>query len=314
MIRVDRSAVPPPRILDLTDPGAAGSKETRRAIAFHQVQRASETDKGQKEQDKRGPKERRPKKKKGFPYSVYKDASVKDAMERLFYDKCAYCESRYAATQPMDVEHWRPKNEVDVEKDGEIVGQKRGYYWLAANWENLLPSCIDCNRKREQIIQPEGKKRVVGKETLFPLADESKRANKPGAEVSEEPLLLHPCGDDPEEHLEFTEEGCGVVRPKLDSSGQPSLRAKKSIEVCALNRLGLVQDRAEVLKLMQQRMYAIRQLTYILDGNADPAGQELVEDLLFHEMDELQRMKAQERPFSLMAKLVIERFIVSLTG
>jgi uncharacterized protein (TIGR02646 family) len=80
---------------------------------------------------------------------VYKDGAVKAALDAMFHGKCAYCEFMYIGGMPVDIEHFRPKGAV-------IVGgkmRKPGYYWLAAKWENLLPSCIDCNRKRDQELQ-----------------------------------------------------------------------------------------------------------------------------------------------------------------
>ena len=48
-----------------------------------------------------------------FDFARYKEASVKTALEKLFHGKCAYCESFYAGLQPVDVEHYRPKGEVE---------------------------------------------------------------------------------------------------------------------------------------------------------------------------------------------------------
>ena len=45
------------------------------------------------------------------------------------------------------MEHYRPKARVSTEQ-----GDKPGYYWLAARWENLLPSCTDCNSPRKQVM------------------------------------------------------------------------------------------------------------------------------------------------------------------
>ncbi|MEF9674035.1 hypothetical protein QNM99_25505 [Pseudomonas sp. PCH446] len=45
----------------------------------------------------------------------------------------------------MDVEHYRPKGAVSED------ASHPGYWWVAMDWDNLLPSCIDCNRKRKQV-------------------------------------------------------------------------------------------------------------------------------------------------------------------
>lgn len=50
---------------------------------------------------------------------------------------------------PLDVEHFRPKSEIDEVDPATfrpVPGRAPtapGYYWLAAAWSNLLPSCIE---------------------------------------------------------------------------------------------------------------------------------------------------------------------------
>lgn len=67
----------------------------------------------------------------------------------------------------MDVEHYRPKGGY-LDPDGTLC--QPGYYWLAADWNNLFPSCIDCNREREQIMV-KGQAKKLGKANKFPLVD-----------------------------------------------------------------------------------------------------------------------------------------------
>jgi len=57
-----------------------------------------------------------------------------------------------------------------------------GYFWLAAQWDNLFLSCNDCNGERAQVELPSGSERLMGKLDRFPLTDETKRASAPGAE------------------------------------------------------------------------------------------------------------------------------------
>src|SRR6266404_2065479 len=70
---------------------------------------------------------------KEFPFKIYKQPYVKEAIEKIFHKKCAYCETFYIVAQPVDVEHFRPKGAVVVGKE-----KKPGYYWLASEWTNLL--------------------------------------------------------------------------------------------------------------------------------------------------------------------------------
>jgi uncharacterized protein (TIGR02646 family) len=277
VISVDRSRVVP---AVLAEPKRAGLLERAKAIAFYAL-RKNRT--------------------KPFPFKAYSRDEVKQALAQLFHGKCAYCENRYAATQPVDVEHWRPKQRVIDEHGREVLG----YYWLAADWSNLLPSCIDCNRERRQEVLPTGEVRLLGKGERFPLRRGSKRARKPDEERLEDPLLLNPCepSHNVERQLEFTDKG--VVRPRRRADRE---RAQASIEVYGLNRSALVQERLEIITLMQQRMRSIEVLIRFLRRKLEPEARLIIQDLLSHEMAALLRFADRTRPFSAMAQQLIEGF------
>jgi uncharacterized protein (TIGR02646 family) len=158
---------------------------------------------------------------KSFPFKAYKHPDVKAALELLFHNKCAYCETRYGTTHPVEIEHWRPKGEVRTPNGIKI---RPGFYWLAAEWDNLLPSCIDCNRARTQEL-PDRSKKVLGKANQFPV-DHPNPTHIKDIECSA-PLLLNPCLDDPSQHIEFLKEG--VLRPQK-LAGMPSRKALESIQ------------------------------------------------------------------------------------
>lgn len=322
MIRIDKSKILAPEVL--ASEKGLGKTETKKAADFYRELRERLAQAEEAAGDKVAGK-RKKKREKSFEFSAYGELSVRQALEQLFNHKCAYCESRYAGTQPVDVEHWRPKGKVDPEEGEDNIDFNYGYYWLAANWDNLLPSCIDCNRKRTHKIESDGMTRTVGKGNRFPLAPGCRRAASPGDEQGELPLLLNPYTDDPEQHLEFLD--VGVVRPKLDEqSRKPSAKGRASVETYALNRTALVQERREVLLLIQQRMYTILSLLKLLDELIGTSlakksaaerktlqqRREIVEDLLSHELETLSRFREPDRPFSLMARQVIDKFIKSL--
>jgi hypothetical protein len=305
MRKVDRTLVPEPAILQ-----KKGTQEAEKARSFYTTLRQKEA---QAQQKAAGVAK---KKKDSFEFRLYKEAEVKEALERLFLGKCAYCEGRYAGTQPVDIEHWRPKGKVvDVDEEGKIVREiKPGYYWLAARWENLLPSCIDCNREREQTLVLPGTKKVVGKANQFPLAQGSPRATEDQPDLdAEQPLLLNPCtNDSPEDYLEFDPDEA-VVQPQGDPLCYE--KATASILVYGLNRLGLVQERKEVLLLLKKSMYTVEQLALLLEDEKLGAGsREIAEDLLCHELEGLRRFCEPDRPFTLMARQVVDKFIRRLTG
>jgi hypothetical protein len=156
----------------------------------------------------------------------------------LFHGKCAYCEAKIVLDQHGgDVEHYRPKGRVTDENDNLIEiddgqGGKQphpGYYWLAYDWRNLLPSCIACNRPNKS-----GHQRV-GKWNRFPVIG---RHALTQAEIAhEKPLLLNPlvADDDPAQHLELDHE-TGRIIGKTD-------RGRMTEKILNLNREGLPEAR-----------------------------------------------------------------------
>jgi uncharacterized protein (TIGR02646 family) len=284
MIRVDRSRVPPPA--ELAEPSCVGREECALAVDFYKNERNHS---------------------KSFAFKAYKSRPVVGALNTLFHHKCAYCESIYGATQPVDVEHFRPKGAI-----AEDAGppSKPGYYWLAAQWENLLPSCIDCNRQREhryvQLRPPNG--RLSGKANYFPLEDPTRRARQPGDERHERALLLDPCADEPSEHLEFVEGG--LVRPALAEGGRESRKGAASIQVFGLRRPGLVQARKALEKKIRARLVALSGLAAALDRGAQPSA--FFEAQLSEGVAELREYTREDEPYSAMAKALIEPFFRAL--
>ncbi len=179
--------------------------------------------------------------------NLYKDRKtyyIDNNLSAPFYGKCAYCETNIVVGQPGDLDHYRPKNAVTVsynllkiktQDSLEVVHP--GYYWLAYDCKNLLPSCRNCNTPTFF----NGLK--IGKGNEFPVRDI--RACKPGEESREKPLLLNPVDEytDIEKHLllgidnsgDFT----GIIKPLTEE-------AKITIDLLGLNiREPLIRDRNE---------------------------------------------------------------------
>jgi hypothetical protein len=233
-------------------------------------------------------------------FKAYKTAGVRDGLNECFGFKCAYCESFFGATQPVAIEHYRPKAKVKTEQ-----GDKPGYYWLAARWENLLPSCTDCNSEREQ--QMPGGAMTVGKGNQFPIANEDKRASAEGEEGNEGRLLLHPYLDRPERHLEFV--GEGIVRPRAAASGRESPKGVRSIAVYALLRPKLVDARKERQADIQGVMTVVEREAKRLDANPGDAEQLKI---LRTEIARLKAFTDTRKPYSQMAKQMIDPFLERL--
>lgn len=309
MIHIQRPSTPPPDLKGTKSKPSLGETELEQVLAFY----AEKANLG-----------------KAFQFKAYKGTTVIEELNKLFFGKCAYCESKYQATQPVDVEHYRPKGGVYVPDSSPAGGgkkagtktaaatelkmklQKPGYYWLAAKWDNLLPSCIDCNRERNQKIphetdptkQPSVEK--VGKGNNFPLANESKRRLTPKSRKREVPLILDPTQDEPEKYLEFTEHG--MVRP-TQVDGVDNQRGKVSIKVYALQRNGLVQERRGRALLVLAQIQRVRDV--VEDFNREP-GNKRFENRLDMEMAELEKYMQPEAEYAGMARQLIKKFYGSL--
>ena len=226
MISRRRSTVPRPPILDPEDPASPASVERQRAIDH-----VADPDSHPKPD-----------------FSVYSEDPVKLALIQLFEGKCAYCESKVSVVAARDIEHYRPKGRIDPGSGEEAI--QPGYYWLAAEWDNLLLSCPACNRRQRQVVAAENgelafTEEASGKLDLFPLGPTATRARGPDDDLElEEPgrLLLNPCLDRPDRHLRYDKSG-NVFARKI--GGRPSAKAEASIDAYVLWRPDLVSDRAQ---------------------------------------------------------------------
>jgi uncharacterized protein (TIGR02646 family) len=276
MIKLERS--PGPK--QLIDPADDVGLERTEAIKFYQALTDAKNE---------------------FSFKIYRQPYVKSAIEQIFSQKCAYCETRYIVTQPVDVEHFRPKGAVKVGKKKRV-----GYYWLASEWTNLLPSCIRCNRSNTYLM-PKNKKVTMGKANFFPLEDETKRASQPGEESNEEPLLLNPCHDDPAQHLKFTEDG--AVQPTMNSKGEPSAKGERSIQIYALCRPELVEERAKYAKLILAQIVRVTEALANIQKYPNDQQFEVVFD---RELEALEEFLKPEKQYVALARQLTENFLMSI--
>ena len=288
MIKIDRSQVRRPSALDKKN--RAGKTETERAIEHYTSPTFDGTN---------------------FEFKIYSDPEVKESLIKLFKGKCAYCESTFLHVYSGDVEHFRPKGEIEEA----TPHKKPGYYWLAADWDNLLLSCRNCNQKLSHSIYGTGNKKTMGKMNQFPLSDSSKYVRQhdhPNGILDEEQyrLLLNPCIDNPEEHLEYGEEG--VIRPKKHADGTQSIMAKTSIYIYVLQRVYLVQSREKVLIEMQAQIQRVKEATQNYNdviGDADTTKKFYFERVLKRELERLKKFLNPEEQYVGMARQVVGEFL-----
>ncbi|MCK5056361.1 MAG: hypothetical protein KAT34_06890 [Candidatus Aminicenantes bacterium] len=154
--------------------------------------------------------------------SIYGHKTVKSQLMDEQFEKCCFCEADFTANGYGDVEHFRPKKGYQQKKSDRL--KRPGYYWKAYDWDNLFFSCQICNGRH--------------KKNYFPLIYNSKRATCHHDDIQEEqPFIVHPSLDDPNQHIGFREE---VPYPK-DEKG------RKSISAFGLGREKLNDIRREYL-------------------------------------------------------------------
>lgn len=172
----------------------------------------------------------------------YSHTTAKNELWTIFGGKCSYCEIRLTGAQFGDVEHYRPKAGVrDADNQpvkNPLTGITHpGYFWLAYEWFNLLLACGACNTVK---ISKSGAKH--GKGERFPL-EAPHRSFAPGDGVVEQPTLLNPWLDDPEDHLRFDGK-TGVVTGRTP-------RGLGTVALLGLNREGLIESRKDTCDLLR---------------------------------------------------------------
>ena len=192
---------------------------------------------------------------KKFPISELqlKFKDVKNELSKKTVNKCAYCESELKY-QEVTIDHFRP-HYAAADLEGKISPEH--YWWLAFNWNNLLPVCQICNSNKKNYF-PVSKKRATvkyyAKETLF---------NK------EKPLFIDPEYENPEEYFYYDREG--IIYTDTE-------RGRITIDLLGLNRTDLVEARKSVVFEMD---YIFNDLKTLEDFSApDESKRKKLNDIL----------------------------------
>jgi uncharacterized protein (TIGR02646 family) len=207
----------------------------------------------------------------------YNRIGVKEKLLEAFNHRCGYCERRISTYAP--IEHFRPKHE-------------NGYYWLGANWSNLLVACSDCNGYKGEHFD------IIGTRAHLPSYKDweelSERTHISSDLLSQElPLLLHPVLDNPQEHLSF--ESDGTIK-HLSNKGA------YTIHLCKLNdmkkRKELIRARQEIIESYRDR---VRDLAKLLNAME-------VKDMLLHLLIDITNAIREKYPYSAVHRACFERF------
>jgi len=194
-----------------------------------------------------------------FQDSIYQHHTVKRVLKHIQNNKCCYCE-RPIRKYFRDVEHYRPKST---------------YYWLTYDWTNLLLACPICNRqhKRDQ----------------FPLANPDMKAVSHHDDIElEEPLLINPAEDNPEEFLMF--------RKEVIFSVNRNIRGTKTIEALGLDKNNVEDERREIYNELRNK--------FIL-AKANPEDYPDFADLIMNAKETIRNATKASAPFAAMARTAI---------
>lgn len=166
---------------------------------------------------------------------------IKDALARGFGQVCAYCESDMSSFDFFDVEHHRPKAGAADQKG---KTEHLYYAWLAYEWDNLYPICRICNSAKKNKFYVLGPRGPIGASVL-------------ALREQEQALLLDPCHDDIAAHLTFDLTGHARARTKQGDA---------TIEMLALNREHLIQQRRQQLETVLHMSFEDSQLFHVSTG------------------------------------------------
>lgn len=227
MIRVEKPAVPPKKL-------AQDGKKKRRSHCSSYSRNPVVYQLGER--------------KFSFDSNIYAHPSVKQALIKAQHGKCCFCE-RLIGTGG-DVEHFRPK-QAYKQATGEPL-QRPGYYWLAYEWSNLYLACNGCNQRHKQ--------------NLFPLQNPLERATNHHQSLDiEQPLLIDPGKEDPEEFIGFR----GEIPFAID--GNP--KGQTTIDLLKLKERSLKEDRLQQLSHLK----VLHDLVQKFKDSEDAELQKLVE-------------------------------------
>lgn len=174
--------------------------------------------------------------------NLYKSQDVKEKLEKLYNNKCAYCEQKI---ESYHVEHYRPKRAFQYR----TAQQHEGYPWLSLSWDNLIMACSECNENKGNKFNIKGQRATTDNDA--PKTDEewnNIHNLSIQCDEKEQPLLLNPEKCNPEDHFSFLIDG--TISSKTEEG-------EYTIETCKLKRKYLNDQRRKVIDDLVRRLAGI---------------------------------------------------------
>lgn len=213
-----------------------------------------------------------------FNGARYSSKEVRSLLWEKQHHKCCFCEHSYEKKFGT-VEHFRPKTSV---KRAKGLPPTLGYWWLAYEIENLYFACSNCNSTKSTWFPLE-----AGAAPLMPRESPSDR--------EENPLLLDPGRDKPEDHLVFVKLPGGryQIAPR---NGSP--RGKETIHRLNLDRDDLSELRADFLREILPLLNRFREAVTAHDVAGEAQARKEARDVV-----------KPNRRFSLLARAVLAEML-----
>ncbi len=211
---------------------------------------------------------------KGAKYNKrYKTADVKKTLEKLYNNKCAYCETNI---ERWDVEHFRPKSL---------------YPWLAYSWDNLLLACPTCNGHKSNHFETINEKAKLETHDLEIIHNLSEKYNK-----KENNKFVHPeLEKNIESKIVFDQDGV------ISSEDE---RIQYTIKICKLDRDKLNIERKKQV-LDNYNKYVMN--AYLMFENDDKNFKKAVKAI---NKTFIEQANLNENNFIAFRKFAVKNFII----
>jgi hypothetical protein len=130
----------------------------------------------------------------------------------------------------------------------------------------------------------------------------------------EEPLLLNPCVDFPQNHLQvaITGKEKGMLQPKVENNNKLDQKAVVSIEIYALNTEKNVRQRKTIIRFLRARQQDIDEVVKSMKADKTPEHVRDYQARIRRTLGELRRYLKQEQEQMLLVQQEFIPYLKSL--
>ena len=187
----------------------------------------------------------------------YRHDDVKNSLFNCSHHKCAYCETKPYGGY-LEVEHFLPKSL---------------YPELTLKWDNLLPSCEECNN--------------------------NKSTHDTGLET-----IINPCQIDPEPYFNY--EFLSIYPSDYAPNSE---LAERTIQVCNLNRPRLVKARMEILEALTNYERVIKDYIQVLNESNTERKTQIRLRKLIESIEVIEKHKEETEQYTGLCRTFLKKSI-----